>query len=294
MTGHDRLHTLSPLLLHPAPDKKLAMEKIRNVVGNLLGSLTICVGLWSALQDHVSAATACFSAGVLILLVANINHFEFIKGFGFEARTKKLDEKIEEADRLVEQLRRASQLFTDISVHLMSRAGRWSGPIPKPETQELVTRIETLLSSLGVEKDQIDESLGPFHRITLRDLGNSSFNRFFAEMDRHVQHLNGELQNWIKENSPLDPTNPHYAKLLSESQNAQKYAQDVRQRYNDADPFTLDDLLERAVAEAPSWTDVERREFFAGVKELLHEYRYYAKHLRINNLTSWLARDYGH
>jgi hypothetical protein len=281
------------------PYQSTRMEKLRNLVGNLLGSVAVCVGLWIATLDHVAAATACLSAGVLILLIANINHFEFIKGFGFEARTKRLDEKIEEADRLVEQLRIASQLFADISVQLMSRAGRWAGPIPKADTQDLVSRIQALLTSLSVEKSEIDKSLAPFHRITLRDLSASCFNAFFAELEKHKTIVNDAMGKRVADErartgNPIAPDDPQHLALQAEWEALRQFVDQTQQRYQNADPFTLGTLLEQSVATAPCWKDTERRAFLATIKPRIDEYKFYAKHLRINDVAAWLSGEYGH
>jgi hypothetical protein len=270
------------------------MEKLRTVIGNLLGAVSIAVGLWIATQDKVSAATACLSTGILILLIANINHFEFIKGFGFEARTKKLDEKIEEADRLLNQLKLTSQLFADISVQLMSRAGRFGGPIPKGETQDLLQRLRSLLESLGVKQADIDNSLDPFHRITLRDLSMPCFNRLFGELQNRVQAISDAMGQWTKTHSPINPSDPEFLRLNGQLQVVQNHAEETRRRFEEGDPFTLDKLLEKAVADAPSWSDSDRRVFLASIKQLLHEYQFYAKNKRINDLPAWLAKEYGH
>lgn len=275
------------------------MEKTRTFVGNLLGAAAVGTGLWVAIADHVAAATACLSAGILILLLANINHFEFIKGFGFEAKTKKLDEKIEEADRLLSKLRLASQLFADISVQLMSRAGRWAGPIPKPETQDLVTRIQGLLESLDVKSADIDRSLDPFHRITLRDLATSCFNAFFAELDRRSALVNDAMARRVADERartgmPIASDDEQHRTLQEEWEVMRQFAQKTRLEFENADPFTLGTLLEHSVASAPSWKDTDRRAFLAAVKPTHDEWKFYAKHRRINDVGTWLARGYGH
>ncbi|QCP49041.1 hypothetical protein FAZ95_07480 [Trinickia violacea] len=275
------------------------MERTRTLVGNLLGAAAVVTGLWIAIADHVAAATACLSAGILILLLANINHFEFIKGFGFEAKTKKLDEQIEEADRLLAKLRLASQLFADISVQLMARAGRWAGPIPKPETQDLVTRIQALLESLDVRGADIDKSLDPFHRITLRDLATSCFNAFFAELDRHVALVNDAMARRAADEQartgvPIASDDERHRALQDEWKVMQQFAQATRQEFENADPFALGSLLERAVAGVPGWKDTDRRAFLDAVKPMHDELKFYAKHRRINDVGAWLAREYGH
>ncbi|MFM0012745.1 hypothetical protein PQR46_07515 [Paraburkholderia sediminicola] len=275
------------------------MEKTRTFVGNLLGTAAVATGLWIAIADHVAAAIACLSAGILILLLANINHFEFIKGFGFEAKTKKLDQKIEEADRLLSKLRLASQLFADISVQLMSRAGRWAGPIPKPETQDLVTRIQGLLESLDVKSADIDKSLDPFHRITLRDLATSCFNSFFAELDRRMALVNDAMTRRVTDEqartgAPIVSDDEQYRALLEERVVMQQFAEKTRREFENADPFTLGTLLEHSVVSAPGWNDADRRAFFAVVKPIHDEWKFYAKHRRINDVGAWLTREYGH
>lgn len=275
------------------------MDKTRAFVGNLLGAAAIATGLWIAIADHVAAATACLSAGILILLLANINHFEFIKGFGFEAKTKKLDEKIEEADRLLSKLRLASQLFADISVQLMSRAGRWAGPIPKAETQDLVTRIHGLLKSLDVKSADIDKSLDPFHRITLRDLAQSCFNPFFVELDKRTALVNDAMARRVADEqartgAPITSDDEQHRALRQELEVMQQFAQKTRQEFESADPFTLGSLLEHSVDSAPGWKDTDRRAFLAAVKPIHDEWKFYAKNRRINDVDAWLARQYGH
>ncbi len=278
---------------------RINMDKLRNFVGNTLGSIAIVVGLWVATADHVAAATTCLSAGILILLIANINHFEFIKGFGFEARTKKLDEKIEEADRLLVQLKLASQLFADISVQLMSRTGRWAGPIPKPETQDLVTRIQALLKSLDIDKADIDKSLAPFHRITLRDLATPNFTALFAELEQRTQVVNNAMRKRVDDEqartgAPIVADDAEHQLLQEEWETMQRFAQETRKKFENADPFILGPLLEISVENAPGWTDAERRVFLATVKSTTDEWAFYEKNLQLNDVPAWLARDYGH
>ncbi|MCU1739574.1 MULTISPECIES: hypothetical protein [unclassified Pseudomonas] len=275
------------------------MEKLRSFVGNTLGTGAVAVGLWVATVDHVAAATACLSAGVLILLIANINHFEFIKGFGFEARTKKLDEKIEEADRLFTQLKLASQLFADISVQVMSRTGRWAGPIPKSETQDLVTRIETLLKSFGVDQIGINKSLDPFHRIMLRGLAIPCIHAFFSELDRHAQLVNIAMgkrsaDEQARTGLPIVADDPQYKALQNDWQVMQQFIKEMRQTLDNSDPFALGPLLEQSVADAPGWTDYERSAFLASIKKNIDEWKFYVKNLRLNDVPAWLAREWGH
>lgn len=264
------------------------MDSLRTIVGNVLGSIAVGVGLWVATSDHVAAASACLSAGVLILLIANINHFEFIKGFGFEAKTKKLDEKIEEADRLLDQLREAGQLFADISVQLMARVGRWAGPIPKPETHDLVTRIQSLLETLGVERSRIDRSLDPFHRITLRDLIIPAFNALFAEFEHRKQRTNETIAQRASQGASEGDISVMEWKAI------EHFTQETRHKLESSDPFVLGKLLTQSIAGAPGWTAAERQEFTRRVEDSLDEWSFYAKHLRVKNVAAWAAREYGH
>lgn len=130
----------------------------------------IACGLYKAVTGDVSAATACFGAGILILVIANANDFEFFKGFGFEARTKKLDDKIREADQLVERLRQSSKILADVSFHLMARLGRFAGPIPKRDLVGISTRLASLMKELGEDSGAINASMEPLHRMHLADL----------------------------------------------------------------------------------------------------------------------------
>lgn len=275
------------------------MEIVRNIVGNILGVVAVLIGLLVAVTDQVAAATACLSAGVLILLIANVNHFELIKGFGFEARTKKLDEKIEEADRLLAQLKQASQLFADVSAQLISRSGFLSGPIPKNEALNLVVRIQGLLAALGVDKADVDKGLIPFHQFTLRQLATSYFNIFLAELNRHVEKVNHEMGECAAEEQartglPVGANNKRHVQLQEEMYALKEFIKKVNKNVSSTDPFELGGLLGQLVEEAPGWTLSDRRQFLDTVKPMIFEWEYYAKNLRLNDVSAWLAREYGH
>ena len=59
-------------------------------------SVNLGVGTWSALHGGVALAATSLTAGLVLLFAATIDRFELLKGLGVEAKTRQLDQKIEQ------------------------------------------------------------------------------------------------------------------------------------------------------------------------------------------------------
>lgn len=86
-----------------------------------LGLALLTLGGWLAYTDHVSAAATCFTVGILVLLVANIDRVESFKGFGIEAKTRDLKQAISEAQRSKDDLEQLRQEVAALSEELNSK-----------------------------------------------------------------------------------------------------------------------------------------------------------------------------
>src|SRR6266480_7887150 len=79
----------------------------------IAGLVNLGVGTLSALRGNVGIAATSLTAGLVLLFAATIDRFELLKGLGIEARTRKLDERIERADEALRRLRELAELTTD-------------------------------------------------------------------------------------------------------------------------------------------------------------------------------------
>jgi len=271
---------------------------MKNVVITFMSIAAIACGLWLAITGGTGAAATCLSAGVLILLIANINDFEFIKGFGFEARAKKLDDKIREADRLVAQLRDASRILADVSFQLMARTGRWDGAVPKPELLSITDRIAQLLKAVGESTDSIDERMDPLHRMHLGDLAAPILNALNEALRLDVERINTAMATRAGE----VPSETGGFASSGEANNAglpeqwsanQEFGKELNSEYRNVDRFSLATYLDDALERLPNLNADAKQKLRRELQPRFDELRHYTKKLEFKNTEAWLARDYG-
>lgn len=89
------------------------------------GVVNLAVGTWHVAHSNTSIAATSLAAGLALLFAATIDRFESIKGLGIEAKTRKLDEKIEQADEALRKLRQLAEITGETLVDLHSKMGRW-------------------------------------------------------------------------------------------------------------------------------------------------------------------------
>jgi hypothetical protein len=109
------------------------------------------------------------TAGLVLLLASSIERFEVLKGMGIEARTRRLDEAITQANATLEQLRELAELSSESVVSLNSRAGRWDSAVSLRESYEVVQRVRRNLVSLGCSEGIIKNIMAPWVQITTID-----------------------------------------------------------------------------------------------------------------------------
>lgn len=88
-----------------------------NLTLGLAGIACILQGvfvLW--LRPDITAPIPGLAAGLIFLLASSIERFEVLKGLGVEARTRKLDAAISQANATLEQLRELAELSSEVIV----------------------------------------------------------------------------------------------------------------------------------------------------------------------------------
>lgn len=134
------------------------------------GIVNLGVGTWSAAHDQAVIAATSLTAGLVLLFAATIERFESLKGLGMEAKTRQLDQKIEQADDALHRVRELTELTGATLVELTSKMGRWdSAPGPR-DSFALAQKVRSIMSSLGSEPSNINAALRPWARILCHDL----------------------------------------------------------------------------------------------------------------------------
>lgn len=99
------------------------MGKVESTLLKLCGFSLVALAVYFLFEANVHAATLCAAVGLLLTFLARFSQFKRFKGWGFEAEM--WEEKQQEAEQLVESLKKVATL-TAREVMLQSiKSGRW-------------------------------------------------------------------------------------------------------------------------------------------------------------------------
>lgn len=130
-------------------------------------------GFYLVLQDKAASAGVLLGAAGFAILLANLDKIEYIKGFGFEAKMRTLDEKMAEAHEIVDQLR---TLAVSTARHIITLVSSGDGYVEKYSRKtawEMIENVRQSLVDLGIAQSKIDEVLAPYHRKILNHFDHS-------------------------------------------------------------------------------------------------------------------------
>jgi hypothetical protein len=125
------------------------------------GAGLVWMGAGLAASDKVAASATCFSVGLLLFLLANLDRIESFKGFGLEAKIRDLKLTMVEAERVIGEL---TKMRTEV----------------KALAEEL-TAIET---KIAVAKDELNRKIADVEIVAKSAKALSDFT--FASTSGHI------------------------------------------------------------------------------------------------------------
>lgn len=167
-------------------------------------------GAVHAYSQSLGAATLCIGAASFLWLLANLDSVEHLKGFGVEARLRKLDERIIQADDSLQHMRILSKTMGQITFETLARIGRWSGPPSRAWQLEVAKSLKRHMEEIGIDPLAIEEAMEPWHMINLRDIAAPTFQAVFDVLREHQMKWENERSKYP---IPLAPDDPKYTEL---------------------------------------------------------------------------------
>jgi len=134
----------------------------------LAGVATIYHGVLGLSAADPSNSLKLLACGAVLLLVATIDRFEVLKAFGFEAQRRQLDDKLEEADRLLKKLHELSLLTGSALISVRAQIGRYGAP-PLRESYDLVQQLRRMFEANETDASEVRKALLPWLKATLSD-----------------------------------------------------------------------------------------------------------------------------
>lgn len=163
-----------------------------SVAGDFLKSLVLwcggtalyVIGVWLAVAEKNIPSLSCLGFGSILLFFANLDRIEFFKGFGLEAKTRKLEAQIKDTDELLGHLKTLWMMTGEHMVDTITAGGRWDSHVGNRRVYEIVNDIEKHLISIGVNQPSIDDVTKSWNKWTAIDLALLAVNDLRNEYSR--------------------------------------------------------------------------------------------------------------
>ena len=136
--------------------------RIGNAALLISGVVNIVIGTWQVASAHTIESTSFLAAGLILIFASTMDRLEMLKGWGIEARTRKLDENIAESEQLLAKLRRIAELVGRFVVHTQSAMNRWDSGGRFRTTEERKDEVEALLREFATNESTIKEIVHPW------------------------------------------------------------------------------------------------------------------------------------
>jgi hypothetical protein len=176
------------------------------------GLLNLGIGTRSALSGDVAIAATSLTAGLVLLFAATIDRFESLKGLGVEAKTRQLDQKIEQADDALRRLRELTELAGASLVDINSKMGRWdSAPSPR-DTYALAQKVRSIMSGLGSDEGTIRNALNPWVRSMCMDVTAALIAPLWTAVQDKVNAVQRQVEAYPQ---PIKAGDPEHARLVA-------------------------------------------------------------------------------
>lgn len=161
----------------------LKLEKVKaylttvvDLIFSVAGTLCIGTGINYLIKGDVTLATTGLGSGLLLLFAATIDRFESLKGLGLEAKTKALNQTIDEANQTLILLRELAEISGRTLSSLVAKFGQPTFTVK--ESYELTQEIRKNLTSLKADKNSISRSLQPWVQGVSTELAFHLFKTF--------------------------------------------------------------------------------------------------------------------
>lgn len=156
------------------------------------GTALYVIGVWLSITEKNAASLTCLGFGTILFLFANLDQIDYFKGFGLEAKTRRLEQQINKADELLAQLKKLSLISGEFIIESMTAGGRWDSHPANRRVYEVRRDIETQLASIGVEQPLINQALKSWLKWTAFDIAQIAIGELRSEFYRLKAGTNKE------------------------------------------------------------------------------------------------------
>ena len=233
----------------------------------------LSAGIFFSYLDQVSSATATYAAAIFCLIFVFLTEFRRFKGFGVEAEL--LERKIDEADKILTQLRNITSPISEMLFSLVVRSGRRGEMIPRKQRYDLMIKIESELKSCGVTDTQIEKAKQDWHAFNIHDLAAP----IFQSISTRVEYFMGrELQKV----SGCEHDSPGIRL-------ADKYRENLNKLKSQVTNINIPKLMLNFIETAEIFDEKTKIEINNEISDSLFELSFYIENKKFNNIEKWFS-----
>jgi hypothetical protein len=258
---------------------KKSVGKIRDFFLAILGFICLIFGIYMAWQEKIPSASLLFTAGIFLCILSSLSRFESFKGLGIEAKMTALDNKMDEADRLLIHIRDIVGLTANISFQLMARIGRWDAEIPMHETRTIAADFKKQLRALGETDAAINKRMAPWHESNIRDLVEP----IYLDILEFIRIQNQKLTQETRDLAPdLPSDHPERLRLNNFFDKNSAYIQQIGEQWlSNVNGFAAD--TDKMILESPSGSPAELTELISRLRPQVDAAKHYVTYLEFRD-----------
>lgn len=200
-----------------------------SVVLFIAGIVNVVAGCIAAFEPNATGAAIFFGVALVLLFAATIDRFETLKGLGVEAKTRRLERTISEAEDALVQVRELANLTCQSLVTLYSKVGRTDVAPTISELYDILQTVRSRLLELKASPEAISQALRPGSRVILFEWA-----LMLAEpMKVLINVRNNELQEKrrLHFRDPVKANDPDYQALHGELSSLSAHLHEIGKFY---------------------------------------------------------------
>jgi hypothetical protein len=241
-------------------------------------------GTWFASEEKAAGAGATYAAAAICLIFVFLSKFKRFKAFGL-IDAELLEEKLEEADRLIKRLRGISLPIAELLFTIIARAGRWNSRLPNRDSYRITKKFEEELKKTGVTKSELEEAKKEWHRYNIIDLGSPVIKAIVQDIDVKRNAKQEVVDSFPQ---PITPEKqPEYKRLIENLRESGKFRKEALALYKLEDMDSLSEEINTFVKTCSLFDKQEREKLLSNNQEQIKDIEYYCKNHEFRRLDVW-------
>ncbi len=253
----------------------------------IVALILIYFGTKLALQEKIKSAGLIYGIGILCLTFSFLSKFKKFKGFGFEGEL--WEDKMEEAEALINDLKDLELALAKFICKIAPRLGRTSSHLTRKEINEITIFFRQGLRKNNFSEEAINDAIVEIHNFNMRDQSVPILD-YLVKNKYEIEKQIREEMSKIKQSISVEDqvTYNSFHKKLQE--NGNKITK-IRSQYGARDYREVLGNIENLINDTEILPENKRSEFKAEYGEILEDLKYYAENLNFRRLDYWLKDD---